>query len=66
MSSLKTTRMFILSHLITAGGQKDREGRMELGANAYITKSLKPLEFRETVRKFITEVKRVNYSIQNG
>lgn len=40
--------------ITTKGEQKDRERGMELGADAYITKPLNPLEFRETVRKFIT------------
>ena len=40
--------------ITTRGEQKDREQGLELGANAYITKPLNPLEFRETVRKFIT------------
>lgn len=39
--------------ITTKGEQKDRERGMQLGANAYITKPLNPLEFRETVRKFI-------------
>jgi len=40
--------------ITTKGEQKDRERGMAIGANAYITKPLNPLEFRETVRKFIS------------
>ncbi len=39
--------------ITTKGEHGDSEQGLQLGANAYITKPLNPLEFRETVRRFI-------------